>query len=233
MLLLLLFICPVTSVSAFDLTLHNASARVYFSPKECTTTISSEIDAAKSEILMQADSFTSAPIAKALANAAYGRSVEVRVVLDKSQHKEKQTAVNILAKYRLLIFIDAAHAIAPNMIIDRETVIIGSLDCTQNNMLIIKNPELADIYFRNSLGGKLDRCGRSGDPSDIRDRLWICAIDPGSRSLHCQRFGVEWPIGVLRISDRLEKTLSSPDLDDPCVLTWMKLDLEASIFVDF
>jgi len=55
-------------------------------------------------------------------------------------------------------YIDAAHAIAHNkiMIIDRETVITGSFNFTKaaeeknaENLLIIKNKELAKIYLDN------------------------------------------------------------------------------------
>jgi phosphatidylserine/phosphatidylglycerophosphate/cardiolipin synthase-like enzyme len=48
----------------------DASVKVYFSPKSgCTDAIIKEIDQAKTEILIQAYSFTSAPIAKALVSA--------------------------------------------------------------------------------------------------------------------------------------------------------------------
>ena len=52
---------------ATDLILSNTSTQVCFSPNGgCTESIVKEINAAKSEILVQAYSFTSAPIAKAL-----------------------------------------------------------------------------------------------------------------------------------------------------------------------
>jgi phosphatidylserine/phosphatidylglycerophosphate/cardiolipin synthase-like enzyme len=57
----------------------------YFSPHGgATEAIVKEIDSAKKEILVQAYSFTSTPIAKALVNA-HKRGVHVEVVLDKSQ----------------------------------------------------------------------------------------------------------------------------------------------------
>ncbi len=57
---------------------------VYFSPLGGTTVaVVKEINAAKSEILIQAYSFTSAPIAKALVNAQK-RGVKIVAVLDKS-----------------------------------------------------------------------------------------------------------------------------------------------------
>lgn len=58
---------------------------VYFSPHGgCTDTVIKELNKAKSTILVQAYSFTSAPIAKALLNA-HKRGVKVEVILDKSQ----------------------------------------------------------------------------------------------------------------------------------------------------
>ena len=57
---------------------------VYFSPKGgCTEAVVAELDAAKATIFVQAYSFTSAPIAKALVDA-HKRGVAVRVILDRS-----------------------------------------------------------------------------------------------------------------------------------------------------
>jgi phosphatidylserine/phosphatidylglycerophosphate/cardiolipin synthase-like enzyme len=61
-----------------------AQVSVYFSPHgECTDAIVRELGAARKQVLMQAYSFTSAPIAKALIDAKK-RGVEVKAVLDKS-----------------------------------------------------------------------------------------------------------------------------------------------------
>jgi phosphatidylserine/phosphatidylglycerophosphate/cardiolipin synthase-like enzyme len=56
---------------------------VYFSPHGgCTDAIIKELDNAKSTILVQAYSFTSAPIAKALLDA-HKRGGKVEIILDK------------------------------------------------------------------------------------------------------------------------------------------------------
>jgi len=61
-----------------------ADIKVYFSPNGgCTEAIVNEIKNAKSEILVQAYSFTSAPIAKALVEA-HKRAVKVSAILDGS-----------------------------------------------------------------------------------------------------------------------------------------------------
>jgi phosphatidylserine/phosphatidylglycerophosphate/cardiolipin synthase-like enzyme len=143
---------------AVDLTLNNAPVQVYFSPRGgCTDAIIDEIDQAKSEILVQAYSFTSAPIAKALLKA-YKRRVKVEVILDKSQRTERYSSARFFSNVRLSTFIDAYHAIAHNkiMIIDREIVITGSFNFTKaaegnnaENLIIIRSKELVVIYLKN------------------------------------------------------------------------------------
>ena len=72
------------------------SAEVFFSPDGGTTAaIVREIDAAKSEVLVQAYSFTSVPIARALLNAKK-RGVRIETVLDKSQRSERYTTATFL-----------------------------------------------------------------------------------------------------------------------------------------
>ena len=70
--------------------------KVYFSPKGgCTEAIVSAINQAGTEILVQAYSFTSAPIAKALVDA-HKRGVKVQAILDKSQRSAKHTSATFL-----------------------------------------------------------------------------------------------------------------------------------------
>jgi phosphatidylserine/phosphatidylglycerophosphate/cardiolipin synthase-like enzyme len=140
-----------------------ANIQVYFSPNGgCTQAIVREINAAKSEILVQAYSFTSAPIAQALVSA-HKRGVKVEAILDKSQQKEKYTSATYLANSRVPTYIDSAHAIAHNkiVIIDRQTVITGSFNFSKaaeernaENLLIIRSGELADLYTRNYMHHK-------------------------------------------------------------------------------
>jgi hypothetical protein len=71
--------------------------KVCFSPNGgCTESIVKEINAAKSEILVQAHSFTSYPIAKAPIDA-YKRGVKEESILDKSQRKEKSTSATFIS----------------------------------------------------------------------------------------------------------------------------------------
>jgi len=133
-------------------------ANVCFSPYGgCTRAIVDQIDNAKSEIFIQAYSFTSAPIAKALVNA-HKRGVHVEIILDKSNKSKKYSAGDFTAHMGVTTYIDSRHAIAHNkiIIIDRETVITGSFNFTKaaeeknaENLLIIKNKKLAEIYIDN------------------------------------------------------------------------------------
>lgn len=153
------FLFPLHQISyATDLTLNNTPAQVYFSPKGgCTEAIVRQIANAKSEILVQAYSFTSVPIAKALIDA-HKRGIKVEAILDKSQRTEKYTSATFLANSGIPTLIDDRHAIAHNkvIIIDRETVITGSFNFTKaaeernaENLLIIRNKDLARIYLEN------------------------------------------------------------------------------------
>ena len=58
-----------------------------------------EVNAAKTQVLVQAYSFTSAPIAKALVDA-HKRGVKVVAVLDKSNETDKYSAATFLANAR-------------------------------------------------------------------------------------------------------------------------------------
>ena len=152
-----LFALPYPS-HATDLTLNNTQAQVCFSPKGgCTEAIIKELNNAESEILVQAYSFTSAPIIKALLNS-HKKKIKVEVILDKSQRQEKYTIATFLANAGISTFIDDKHAIAHNkiMIIDKETVITGSFNFTKaaeeknaENLLIIRNKDLAKVYLQN------------------------------------------------------------------------------------
>jgi phosphatidylserine/phosphatidylglycerophosphate/cardiolipin synthase-like enzyme len=143
---------------AKEVILNNAPVQVYFSPGGgCTDAIVGEVNKAKNEILVQAYSFTSQPIAKALVDA-HKRGVRTEIILDKSQRGEKYSAADFTAHMGVPTYIDSAHAIAHNkiMVIDQETVITGSFNFTKaaeernaENVLIIRSKELAKEYVDN------------------------------------------------------------------------------------
>ena len=163
-LLVAFFVIAITS-AAFSLAHANrnrnilvTSAGVYFSPKGgCTAAIVNAISQAQNEVLVQAYSFTSTPIAKALVKDQQ-RGIHTEIILDKSNRGEKYSAGDFTAHMGIPTYIDSRHSIAHNkvMIIDRHIVITGSFNFSKaaeesnaENLLIIDSQELAKAYIDN------------------------------------------------------------------------------------
>jgi phosphatidylserine/phosphatidylglycerophosphate/cardiolipin synthase-like enzyme len=152
LLLALVLALYATAASAYD------KIQVFFSPQGgCTEAVVQNLASAHSEIFVQAYSFTSAPIAKALVDA-HRRGVKVQVILDKSQRTEKYSSADFVLHSGIPTYIDAQHTIAHNkiMVIDGKTVITGSFNFTKapeehnaENLLVINDPELAGKYLAN------------------------------------------------------------------------------------
>lgn len=131
---------------------------VYFSPHGgCTEAIIRELNKTKSAVLVQAYSFTSAPIAKAMLNA-HKRKVRVEVILDKSQVKDTYSSAMFFINQGIPVRIDDKHGIAHNkvIVIDGEIVITGSFNFTKaaeennaENPLVIHDKKLASLYMTN------------------------------------------------------------------------------------
>jgi len=154
--LLLLLLLPLFSVRAQQ---GPQDIHPFFSPNGgCTQAVVDQLNGAKKSVLVQAYSFTSAPIAKALVDA-HKRGVDVEVILDKSQRTERYTSATFLANEGVPTYIDSKHAIAHNkvMVIDGDEVITGSFNFTKaaeegnaENLLVINNaPEIAQRYTQN------------------------------------------------------------------------------------
>src|SRR5438270_4530022 len=104
------------------------SVAMFFSPKGgCTDAVVRELKAARREILVQAYSFSSKPIAQALVEAKT-RGLKVEILLDRSNEGEAYSDLPFFAEQGLTPLIDAQHAIAHNkvIVIDGGTVITGS-----------------------------------------------------------------------------------------------------------
>jgi phosphatidylserine/phosphatidylglycerophosphate/cardiolipin synthase-like enzyme len=155
----LFFLLSVAIAShATDLALRNASVSVHFSPGGgCTRAAVEEIGRAKKEILIQAYSFTSIPIAEALLQA-HKHGVSVEAVLDRSQRSGRYSSATFLANSGIPTWIDDAHAIAHNkvIVVDRETVITGSFNFTKaaeeknaENLIILHSKDVAKLYVDN------------------------------------------------------------------------------------
>jgi phosphatidylserine/phosphatidylglycerophosphate/cardiolipin synthase-like enzyme len=131
---------------------------VYFSPAGgATEAVVHALNQVTNMVLVQAYSFTSAPIAEALVKA-HRRNVQVRVILDKSQRTEKYSEADFLHNQGVPTLIDPEHAIAHNkiMILDDYVVLTGSFNFTKaaeeknaENLLVINDPVLAKRYAQN------------------------------------------------------------------------------------
>lgn len=154
---LFLALCAPSGWTA-EISTRPAKWSVYFSPHGgCTEAVVDALSKAKSTVLVQAYSFTSAPIAKALVEA-HRRGVKVEVILDKSQWTEKYSSATFVHNNGIPCFIDAQHAIAHNkvMVIDGQTVITGSFNFTRaaednnaENLLVVHDVDMAGKYAQN------------------------------------------------------------------------------------
>jgi phosphatidylserine/phosphatidylglycerophosphate/cardiolipin synthase-like enzyme len=157
-----------------------ARVAVYFSPNGgATEAVIRELNAAQTQVLVQAYSFTSAPIAKALVEA-HKRGVKVLAVLDKANETDKYSAAAFLTNAGIQTLIDDQHAIAHNkvMVIDSTTILTGSFNFTKaaeeknaENLLVIKEaPELVKAYEQNIMAhaGHSHLYGRQASASPAR-----------------------------------------------------------------
>jgi len=134
------------------------NARVYFSPQGgCTEAVIRALDEAKASVLIQAYSFTSAPIAQAVVNA-HKRGVKVEVILDKSNKTANYSAADFVTHAGIPTYIDSPCGIAHSkvMVIDKAMIVTGSFNYSKvaeernvENLLVIHSPELAALYVQN------------------------------------------------------------------------------------
>ena len=137
---------------------EKALINVCFSPEgQCTNGIVSAIEDAKTSIYVMAYAFTSLQIAQTLVDA-YERGIDVKILIDKSQIRNKYSHLQFLSQKGIPVFIDAATGIAHNktMILDERFVLTGSFNWSKaahsknaENILLIDDPSLAQIYKEN------------------------------------------------------------------------------------
>ena len=153
---------PLLSVVIWSLASSIADAaeniQVFFSPHGgCTEAVVDNLGRATNSVLVQAYSFTSAPIAKALTDAKK-RGVNVQVILDKSNLTGQYSSADFVAHANIPTYIDSKHAISHNkiMVIDGKTILTGSFNFTKaaegsnaENLLVIQDPALAKLYTAN------------------------------------------------------------------------------------
>ena len=131
---------------------------VCLSPKGgCGDVIVKAIRGARTTVFVQAYSFTSAPIAKALMDAQK-RGVRVEVILDKIHRSRTYSVADLLSRSGVPVRIDTAHSIAHNkvIVVDDATVITGPFNFTKaadeqnaENVLVLADPSLAERYRQN------------------------------------------------------------------------------------
>jgi phosphatidylserine/phosphatidylglycerophosphate/cardiolipin synthase-like enzyme len=131
---------------------------VCFSPNPlCRQTLITLLNMAKKSIHLQAYSFTDGAIAASLINAKE-RGVSVNIILDKSNKTDKRSQARGVAQAGIPVYIDSPKGIAHNkvILIDEKTVVTGSYNYSASaysrnaeNILIIKNQELAQRYLQN------------------------------------------------------------------------------------
>lgn len=99
----------------------------------CEKLLVDTINNTKQSLLIQAYSFTSAPIAEAVVRA-YKRGVDVRVIVDKSQVSERYTSATFLKNAGVPVVIDTKPAIAHNkvMVFDQQAAFTGSFNFTRS-----------------------------------------------------------------------------------------------------
>lgn len=126
---------------------------VCFTPgARCEYLITRAIDSAKTELLIQAYHITNREIIKHILNAK-SRGVIVELIVDKAAKHEITPFINS----DIPVWVDYKPKIAHNkvMIIDRESIITGSFNFTQNaiknaeNVLIFNDAHVANGYRDN------------------------------------------------------------------------------------
>jgi phosphatidylserine/phosphatidylglycerophosphate/cardiolipin synthase-like enzyme len=153
---LVLFLFPLnSSAAAFE---KQAGYTVCFTPGEnCTGEIVDVINNAVNNIWVQAYSFTSRPIAKALI-VAKERGVNVQIIMDKEALSGNKGILRFFTRSKIPVWIDKQPAIAHSkvMVIDQTRVITGSFNFTRaaqqqnaENLLIIDDENLAKKYLAN------------------------------------------------------------------------------------
>ena len=135
-----------------------SNVEVCFTPgQHCTEKIVESINDAKHQLLVQAYSFTSAPIAKAIINA-HRRGIDVQIILDKSQISQRYSSATFFENQKIPLWVDYKVAIAHNkvIIIDSSRTIGGSFNYSKaaqtknaENVLFIDSACLAQQFEQN------------------------------------------------------------------------------------
>ena len=125
-----------------------ASAEVFFSPgAETDKAIATLISGARSRVWLAGYYFTSATIARALAQA-HARGVDVRVVLDRSQVTQKYSSATYFHNHGVPLWINASYPVMHHkfLVVDADTIGLGSMNFTRAGAQ--KNAENFNLFRR-------------------------------------------------------------------------------------
>ncbi|MDD2324626.1 MAG: phospholipase D family protein [Alphaproteobacteria bacterium] len=142
-----------------------------FSPRQgATELVVKTIGEAERSVCVAAYSFTSEPIAQALIDA-HGKGVDVTVVLDKSQRKQKRSLYHRLKERGIPTRINDNYAIMHNkfMVIDEKVLQLGSFNYTkaaekrnaENVLVVRRNKKVIRSYA--------DQCRKLWEEADQED----------------------------------------------------------------
>ncbi len=138
-----------------------AQVEAYFSPRGgVAKRLVEEIDKAQKSVHLAIFSFTALQVAGALSRAQ-ARGVEIKVIMDQHQRSKQQVAIyERLRAEGIEVYRSANKAFMHSKyaVIDGATITTCSYNWTKNaeqhnneNMLIIRSPEIAQLYEDNFL----------------------------------------------------------------------------------
>lgn len=138
-------------------------------PSGCAAVIVKAISKARESIYVQAYGMTSPAIVEALIKAQ-SKGVKVRILLNKSNLKDKWSKMGTLLEADIDVGIDKVSGIAHNkvMILDKRIVITGSFNFTRSadsrnaeNVIIIDDSVVAKQYLQNWLSRRVKNQSKS------------------------------------------------------------------------
>lgn len=134
------------AVASDQISLNGATAEVCFTPgRDCASLVAEAVAGARKRVWLMGYGFSEPTILEAL-KAAHSRSVDVKVILDRSNDNGRYSGATYMAKVGVHVLIDRSVRIAHNklILIDNDTVVVGSLNWTKSGNT--KNAENVHVF---------------------------------------------------------------------------------------